>query len=76
MNAQELTKQFEDKLAQAVKKYLDRKCVWTYNEAFDYYDTACGEGFYLDHEWSDKFKFCTYCGGQIQIQDHEKTKTH
>jgi hypothetical protein len=66
MNAQELTKQFEDKLAPAVKKYLDRKCVWTD------YQSDCGTKLCPAIRWvMGEFNYCPFCGGQIQIQDNE-----
>jgi rRNA maturation endonuclease Nob1 len=45
----------------------DKTCIWTYDDYYGYYDSACGDGFYLTHEWDKKFKFCPYCGGRISL---------
>jgi DNA-directed RNA polymerase subunit RPC12/RpoP len=42
-------------------------CTWTYDDWHGYYDTTCGDAFWLAEEWTDKFKFCPYCGGRISL---------
>ena len=42
-------------------------CTWTYDRYTGYDTTDCGNKFYLAHEWTDKLKFCPYCGGKISL---------
>jgi hypothetical protein len=46
---------------------IDKKCVWTYNGTYGYYETICGHGFEFVDGNPDKnhFKFCPYCGNKI-----------
>ena len=43
-----------------------RVCVWVKNEKpFIYHNTGCGH----DLSWSQTPKFCTECGGKVEVQD-------
>ncbi len=50
----------------------DKTCIWTFDDYYGYYDSACGDGFYLTHEWDKKFKFCPYCGGRISLASEKE----
>jgi hypothetical protein len=43
-------------------------CTWTYDDWHGYYDTACGDAFWL----AEEFKFCPYCGGRISLASKEE----
>lgn len=43
------------------------RCTWTYDDWHGYYDTSCGDAFWLAEEWTQKFKFCPYCGSRISL---------
>jgi hypothetical protein len=53
-----------------------KECVWTRMPEEKYWDTGCGQGFYLIDGTleENRFKFCAYCGGKIVdrvIQDED-----
>ena len=43
------------------------KCLWTFDEHSESYDTACNNKFVFmqDGLSENNFKFCPYCGGEI-----------
>ena len=45
----------------------DKTCTWTHHRSYGGDYTECGEWFYLTREWTEKFKFCPYCGGRISL---------
>jgi len=55
---------------------MSEKCVWSYNEHNDYYDTECGEGIYFpDHTLQEShWKFCPYCGRKFEVKESEVEK--
>ena len=47
----------------------DKYCKWEWNgEDFDYYDTECGETFYIESGTlkENKIKYCPFCGKEIE----------
>lgn len=44
-------------------------CRWKYDEHHDYYDTDCGQGqcFSCDGVKENHYKFCPYCGKEIEV---------
>lgn len=50
-----------------------KTCTWTYDDYHGYYDTACGDAFWLAEEWTQKFKFCPYCGSRISLASKDST---
>ena len=47
------------------------KCLWVYDVVFDCgnWETQCGEmfEFVTDGPVENKFKFCPYCGGELEL---------
>jgi rRNA maturation endonuclease Nob1 len=48
------------------------KCLWLFVEDSYYYDTGCGRAFQFETDGPKKngFKFCPYCGRELET-DHE-----
>ena len=54
----------------AVQK-KEKVCKWKYDEAYDFWDTACEESFCLIEGTlkDNKMKYCPYCGGRIKATE-------
>ena len=48
----------------------DKQCLWTYDEQYDKWDTACGEFFccLVGNPQNNGMKFCPYCGKELTTQ--------
>ena len=54
----------EQESIDAWNKRDERVCVWVKNEKpFTYHNTGCGH----DLSWSQTPKFCTECGGKVEV---------
>jgi hypothetical protein len=44
-----------------------RRCVWTRDSTYDYYNTGCGQAFTLNDGTpaENDMRFCSYCGGEL-----------
>jgi hypothetical protein len=54
-------------IREIIEAKCDAQCTWTYDDWHGYYDTACGDAFWLAEEWTQKFQFCPYCGKKIKL---------
>lgn len=71
-NDEDLCKPFQWIATQASELERSDACTWTYDDWHGYYDTTCGDAFWLAEEWTEKFKFCPYCGGRISLASKEE----
>ena len=47
----------------------DKRCIWEYEDTHGYYDTGCSNAFQFVYDEKEKaFKYCPYCGKEIQIK--------
>jgi hypothetical protein len=58
---------------EAAMAETEPRCTWTHHRSYGGDYTECGEWFYLTHEWTQKFKFCPYCGGRISLASKDPT---
>lgn len=43
------------------------KCIWKYDETYNYYESECGSSFIFSYDKRDKeFVYCPYCGKKIE----------
>ena len=55
---------------------MSDKCKWIYDEYHDYWDTKCGEGqiFTDGGPKENKYRYCPYCGKEIEVSERSKSK--
>jgi hypothetical protein len=55
-------------LAELTVKTVRGECAWTYEDAEEYWETACGNHFQIidGTPQDNEMKFCCYCGGELK----------
>jgi hypothetical protein len=71
-NDEDLCKPFQWIATPASELERSDACIWTHHRSYGGDYTECGEWFYLAHEWTEKFKFCPYCGGRISLASEKE----
>ena len=62
-----------DWLKSQLEELVTGPCDWTYDDLYDFFETACGESFIIFEggPQENKMIYCPFCGKSIKETDHE-----
>lgn len=52
------------------------KCLWKFDDLDGIYESACGKNFFFETGTAEEngFKFCPFCGKQLETNNADETK--